>query len=827
MTGAAAPVPGFLQPAAPVTVMAACIVGGVGDASEDLKALSARCEALTAETERLRGELKKTQEEGAACEARSARFQAELEDERTWRWNWKYVRLSSPLTTHAEVLTCSVDAGWAWKWYATSCPCCKRPIDVTLLAEASADNPPPPTQSQHMVSAAVASSAPAVSPPKTASIVASTPAVAPIVTSLLSPSSAPAPSLVPVPMPLTGPVAEPLAELAPVVPALVHAGIGDEQRGHKRGREEEPACAPVAVAIENQGPPVKAIAEPGQERHAYCAALWGANAGYALGAAVLCARLRELDTRGTDRVLLHTDDVPANYLAALAEAGWALRCVEYLDGTPALYSSRGTIFDGVFTKLRAWGLEEYDKVLLLDLDVIPLKPLDSLFELRPPAALVRGNSHELPNGARVDGRRFFAGEDCEPMFAWGQSGGINAGVILLRPCRSTLARMVSEVGSENHPEHIPGNGPEQDYLTRFFASAPWHSLHVAWNYQLHHVFFALEKALTCRWVSAAAAERASGNSSAAELMPNADGVAAPEWLPQRLAVLVDEIGLVHFSGDVKLWHMYLETSAAVQAEAAADGQALRLATEHTACAARPRALGAEGIPEVEDDALEIERDWAFAERIMRTCQGYRRWVERTELPEEYAKFGCTLADGGRLKLLAGCVGGDGAVSTSVSSARETVHDVTDLMEAGVAQLRGAARQATSSWRACAQRLLHGAPSLLQELQCPGVPAGCLSIGTRVEVSWRPGGDIAGPAAPAAPAAASPLPGAAAVLAGERIGEGSGETVAEGGAGAVVWLPGKVVAVHADGRYVVKLVQGGTWGDTERRVEAKRLRTLIA
>ena len=29
------------------------------------------------------------------------------------------------------------------------------------------------------------------------------------------------------------------------------------------------------------------------------------------------------------------------------------------------------IFDGVFTKLAAWALEDYAKVLLLDLDVIP------------------------------------------------------------------------------------------------------------------------------------------------------------------------------------------------------------------------------------------------------------------------------------------------------------------------------------------------------------------------------------------------------------------------------------------------------------------------
>ena len=40
---------------------------------------------------------------------------------------------------------------------------------------------------------------------------------------------------------------------------------------------------------------------------------------------------------------------------------------------PALYFSKGGCFDGVFTKLRAWGLIQYDKILLLDLGIISLQ----------------------------------------------------------------------------------------------------------------------------------------------------------------------------------------------------------------------------------------------------------------------------------------------------------------------------------------------------------------------------------------------------------------------------------------------------------------------
>ena len=31
------------------------------------------------------------------------------------------------------------------------------------------------------------------------------------------------------------------------------------------------------------------------------------------------------------------------------------------------------------------------------------------------------------------------------------------------------------------------------------------------------------------------------------------------WLPEQLRLRVEDLGVVHFSGDVKLWHMLLET----------------------------------------------------------------------------------------------------------------------------------------------------------------------------------------------------------------------------------------------------------------------------
>ena len=143
-------------------------------------------------------------------------------------------------------------------------------------------------------------------------------------------------------------------------------------------------------------------------RFAFAACLWGANAGYAFGALVLGARLREVSPT-IKRVLLHTDDVPSNYLEAFAHDGlWDLHSVNYIDGVEDLYVSKGSVFDGVFTKLSVWKLCEYDKVLLLDLDIMPCKSLDELFELRCPAALIRGQS-DKSHGQKIDGKHFFPG----------------------------------------------------------------------------------------------------------------------------------------------------------------------------------------------------------------------------------------------------------------------------------------------------------------------------------------------------------------------------------------------------------------------------------
>eukprot|EP00439_Symbiodinium_sp_Y106_P028296 s7134_g3.t1 len=496
------------------------------------------------------------------------------------------IRLSSPLTRYTEAISRPSAEAFEWKWYPTSCPCCRRPLDITVFTS------------------------------------------------------------------------------------------------------EKPAA-------------VADVPASGEPRHAYVCVVWGANSGYALGAAVLGARLKELQAEQgdtADLILMHTDDVPSNYLEQLSKI-WKLQSIDYIDGVPALYTTKGTRFDGVFTKLSAWKLveasglrgsgplllcsgsarsartaEPRSQVILLDIDTLPVKSLSALFDLEPPAALVRG-SCELDHGAVVDGRSFFSEGGWEPG-GWLQSGGINAGLILLRPSHDTFEQMLSEVTSEHHPAHIAGNGPEQDYLTRFFAAwgpampgpsllylqQPWRHIDVSYNFQLHHIPFALEQVVRHRnrleWLGESDCEES-------------------DWMPRRLKICAEDIKLVHFSGELKYWHMML-------------------------CHEK-------------DMEFSIER---FAEKMLAEFASYGAWVTGEDDVAEYGAHRC-----------------DGRIVLEGNPAK----DITDLVQSAFQHAREICTASCSIWHSCALRLLDRQPGLLRELEFPKAPEGCTLPGAAVHVMWPDGG----------------------------------------------------------------------------------------
>ena len=213
---------------------------------------------------------------------------------------------------------------------------------------------------------------------------------------------------------------------------------------------------------------------------AYAVVVFGDKPKYCLEAAVLGFSLKSRTTHHL--VLMHTDDVPKVWLEVCEHVGWETRRIEYLEYHKRLYPQQSR-FSGTFTKLMVIGLEEFPKVLLLDTDMlVKTDAIDSIFEKPTPSACRRHATGKYMDGEEIVPDQLVKRGD--------QIGGINAGCVLLEPSEKGLTRMTTQLRLGQVIGNIPfTNGPEQDYLTRFYAGDSWKSLGVEWNYQLHQIAY--------------------------------------------------------------------------------------------------------------------------------------------------------------------------------------------------------------------------------------------------------------------------------------------------------------------------------------------------
>jgi hypothetical protein len=169
-------------------------------------------------------------------------------------------------------------------------------------------------------------------------------------------------------------------------------------------------------------------------KNAYATTLIHGDA-YAPGVEALGHSIRATGTT-TPTVVMVTDDVTPPTRARLAEQGWIVRDIEPVKNPTAVGQLLFPRFEGVFAKLRAWELDEFDKVVLLDADMVVLHSIDDLFE-RPELA------------AAPD----FLRPDC-----------FNSGAMVLEPSRAKLARMLEAIAAA--PTY---DGGDQGFLNSFFG----------------------------------------------------------------------------------------------------------------------------------------------------------------------------------------------------------------------------------------------------------------------------------------------------------------------------------------------------------------------
>lgn len=56
--------------------------------------------------------------------------------------------------------------------------------------------------------------------------------------------------------------------------------------------------------------------------------------------------------------------------------------------------------------------------------------------------------------------------------------------MLLPTDEKLFLQMVADIKCDTHPEHVGGSGPEQDYLSRFYADR-WRHVDQSLNFQIH------------------------------------------------------------------------------------------------------------------------------------------------------------------------------------------------------------------------------------------------------------------------------------------------------------------------------------------------------
>ena len=159
-------------------------------------------------------------------------------------------------------------------------------------------------------------------------------------------------------------------------------------------------------------------------RFAFVGLLFGNSTLYCVDAMALGSMLAEHTQ--IPFVLLHTNDVPMPWRVELMKVGWQLRQVEYLDGEHLYIHGAKGRFAGVFTKLHALDLIEFDKIVMLDLDLLIRRNIDSLFERPTPSAMRRHATADFEDGVLINKDSFMNNTGA-------LVSGINAGVMVLKP----------------------------------------------------------------------------------------------------------------------------------------------------------------------------------------------------------------------------------------------------------------------------------------------------------------------------------------------------------------------------------------------------------
>ncbi|KAH8745607.1 nucleotide-diphospho-sugar transferase [Hyaloscypha sp. PMI_1271] len=141
----------------------------------------------------------------------------------------------------------------------------------------------------------------------------------------------------------------------------------------------------------------------------------------------------------------------------------------------------------VMDKLGVLKLTQFEKVLLLDSDVVIVKPLDAIFE-DPAAQLSRnlGRADKIREDEAVQPATYIMAGNAGPTeaehpYPAPRGGRLNAGFVLLKPSLQMFEHYMSVAAIEGR---FPGGSPEQDlwnYVHRRDGNMPWKQVDPDWT----------------------------------------------------------------------------------------------------------------------------------------------------------------------------------------------------------------------------------------------------------------------------------------------------------------------------------------------------------
>ncbi|KAL0076142.1 glycosyltransferase family 8 protein [Phycomyces blakesleeanus] len=194
---------------------------------------------------------------------------------------------------------------------------------------------------------------------------------------------------------------------------------------------------------------------------------------YVKGVIVIANALRQLKS-SYPLLVLHTPAVTDQALDQLKEAGCHLKSIEPIKppGKTSYFTER---FTETWTKLAVWEQEEYDRLVLMDADMLPLQNMDELMEIPMPEGWIMAchactcNPQKIkayPDSWTPANCPYTGCTKSTPEPASTAQSYFNSGLIVLQPSQAKFDEILHQLMTvEDLTVYL---FPDQDFLNQVF-----------------------------------------------------------------------------------------------------------------------------------------------------------------------------------------------------------------------------------------------------------------------------------------------------------------------------------------------------------------------